>query len=42
MLDLFDFCFAFLSLDWSFLRGFYDQGTHVNVERTLPAVHTCN
>lgn len=27
--------------DWSFLRGWYDQGTYVNVERTLPATVNC-
>jgi hypothetical protein len=28
-------------LDWSFLRGWYDQGTYVNVERSLPATKEC-
>jgi hypothetical protein len=28
-------------LDWSFLRGWYDQGTYVNVERSLPATKDC-
>lgn len=39
-------CLFFLTMflcliDWSFLRGWYDQGTYVNVERTLPATKTC-